>query len=156
MVKTFFVKALKSNVDKKFVVTFIIRWEELFDFQSCSQHKRKLTDGMCRKCPSYYYGVIEYCTKHNTNLFSWVCKNCSFSNNYFYPTWREDWRTTLVVKNIDSLTMHKVILFTEQYPFVNQEKTIEDEYYCPNSIIVKNILDLLLNKYICLKHCRSS
>jgi hypothetical protein len=109
MVKTFFVKALNSNVDKKFVVTFIIRWEELFDFQSCSQHKRKLTDGMCRKCPSYYY-----------------------------------------------LTMHKVILFTEQHPFVNQEKTIEDEYYCPNSIIVKNILDLLLNKYICLKHCRSS
>ena len=52
--------------------------------------------------------------------------------------------------------MHKVILFTEQYPFVNQEKTIEDEYYCPNSVIVKNIQDLLLNKYICLKHCRSS
>ena len=38
----------------------------------------------------------------------------------------------------------------------SMEKTIEDEYYCPNSIIVKNILDLLLNKYICLKHCRSS
>jgi hypothetical protein len=155
MDNTFFVTAVNSNVDKKFVATCIIRWEDLFEFQSCPQHKIKLNDGMCRKCPSHYYGATEYCTKHNTNLFSWVCKNCSHNNNYFGPTWREDWRTTLVVKNIDSLTIHKVILFKAQHPFVNQEETIKDEYYCTNPISVKNTLDLLLNTDIWLEYCRS-